>query len=289
MNVNAGELKELRKEFNEKKKELSKLRFQLNSLSSLKEESFRGLRSSGDKVKSLLTKIKTLKSERDKLTQQVKEFKKERDHLNLAVKEKSDARREADQKRKELLGKFDSKEDPERIKSLIDKFEEKIETEVIPFSQEEKIRKQIKELKLQYNQAKGLRDVWKTINTTAVGFTETRRKAESSHKKVQELAQQSQKIHEQINKSYAEVKELRSQEQPLAKKYLDFKAQYEISRKSLEEVSLRVNELGKLFKEEDHKSFEKQVEERTIEVKDKIKRRQKLSTEDILAFQASKE
>ena len=55
------------------------------------------------------------------------------------------------------------------------------------------------------------------------------------------------------------------------------------------EIVLRVNELAKLFGEEEQKSMKRQVREKTAEVHEKIKKKQKLSMDDILAFQASSE
>lgn len=289
MEKDQDKFSELRKEFNGKKKELSQLRFQLNSLNLGKEGVFKELKFSREKVKSLLNQIDSFKKERDDLTKKVKELKKERDELNSAVKTKSNSKKEAEEKKKSLLDKMDSRESPGKIKDSIQQLEETIETEVIPFSQEQKIRKQIKELKSQYQKMKGLEEVWKTIKTSNIDFTETRRKAEHSHKNIQELAKQSQEIHEQINKLYGEVKKLRGQEQPLAEKYLNLKKEYTKLKENLEELLSRVNELNKLFKKEENKSNKTKINEQTTAVKEKIMKKQKLSMEDILAFQASKE
>ncbi len=289
METEQGDLTKLRTEFDEKRKELSKLRTQLNSLNSQKEQVFQELRSLRSKVRPLQDRVKLLKTSRDDFTQQVKTLKEERNQLNLAVKEKSVSKKEVDQKKKEMLEKVDLGNSPMRIKAQIHKLEEKIETEIIPFSQEEKIRKIIKGLKLQYNQVKGLDEVWKAVNTTGADFAEARRKAEQSHRKVQELAEQSQEKHQEINKIYGELKELRKNERPLAEKYLDLKAQCQQLKKSLDDLFQRVNELSKLFKNEDQKSRKQILREKTSEVVEKIRKRQKLSTEDILAFQATEE
>ncbi len=289
MEAELGDLTKLRTEFDEKKKEWSNLRAQLNSLNSQKEQVFQELRSLRGKVKPLQDKIKQLKQSRDDFTKQVKALKEERNQLNLAVKEKSVSKKEVDQKKKELLETVNMEQSPARIKAQIQKLEEKIETEVMPFSHEEKLRKVLKGLKLQYNQIKGLDEVWKEVNTTVADFAEARRKAEQSHKKVQELAEQSQEKHEEINKLYTELKGLRKAERPLAEKYLDLKAQCQQVRKSLDELAQRANELGKLFTDEDRKSRKQIIKEKTSEVVEKIRKRQKLSTEDILAFQASEE
>ena len=88
---------------------------------------------------------------------------------------------------------------------------------------------------------------------------------------------------------YEEVKSFREQEKPFADKYFKFKAEYEEIRKTVEELQLRVTELAKLLNEDDERSFKTIAQEKTAEVKEKLRKGKKLSTEDILAFQAMRD
>ncbi len=289
MEANPDQSPELRSEFYKKKKELTELRSKLNAISSQKENFFRELRSSRDKLKDRMSKIRTLRQERDELTKQVKELKKGRDELNLAVKETAAVKKGSDQKKKEMMEKLNVAGNPMALKSAIEKIEMRIVTEVMPFEQEEKLRKKIKELKAQFKKLEELGQVWREVHTVAVNLSDTRRRAEESHQKVQEVAAKSQEIHEQINTLYEEVKKSREEERGLAEKYLESKAQYEQLKKSLDELLQRINELGKIFGEEEKKDFRKQVQERTAAVTEKLRRKEKLSMDDILAFQATRE
>ena len=85
------------------------------------------------------------------------------------------------------------------------------------------------------------------------------------------------------------LKELREQEKPLLDKYQQSKSEMDQLRKELEEKLTRVNELAKLLHEEEEKDYNSKVRERTAEVKEKLRKGKKLTTEDILAFQAMKE
>ena len=286
MEVNPNEIPELRKEFQQKKKEIGRSRFKLNSLNAEKENAFRELRSVSDKVKTRLSRIKQLKQERDELTKQVKSLKEERGKLNLEVKEKASQHKQMEEKKKELLGDFNVSDNPSKIKAEIAHLEEKIETEVMPFSKEQQLTKRIKELKIRYKEVAKLDEVWKEVNTVSADFAEQRRKAQESHWGVQEKANESQKKHEQIQVLFDEVKNLRETEQPLAEKHLQLKVEYEQIKKTLEDLLKRVNELAKILDEQQEMSFKEKVKERTAEVREKIKTRKKLSTEDILAFQA---
>lgn len=281
-------LDELREEFHEKRKELGKLRSRISTVNSQKEEIFQQLRSSRDRIKSHLQKINTIKSERDELTKKVKEFKEERNKLNLVAKEKLSSKKEVEAEKKNFTG-LDRKQSPSKIRSEIKRLEEKIETEVIPFSTEKELRKRIKGLKLEYEKIKEAGEKWENIKAASGDFAEARKKAQFSHHKVQEAASLSQEKHEEVNKSYEEIRDLKKSETPLAEQYLKLKDEHGELKKSFEELRKRVDELSKLFSEEEYKSFKEKVKEKTAEVKDKIKKKQKLKMEDILTFQASKD
>ncbi|MEW5896311.1 MAG: hypothetical protein AB1668_01340 [Nanoarchaeota archaeon] len=287
--MEANESAKLRKEFYQKKKELSELRSRLNTFGSQKEEAYRQLKAYREKTSSRRDRIRGLRAERDRLTRQVKELKKERDERNVLAKEKSAARKEVDQKRKELLEQVDVGESPAKIRMLIRKLEEKIETEVMPFPHEQQLRKKIKELEAEYKQVEALGEAWKSVNTAAANFAESRRQAEEIHHQVQDLAEQSQAKHEQLVSLLKEGKEYKGEEKLLAEKYLQLKAKFEQAKKEFKEAAVNVDELGKILGEEDKKKFRQKVREKTAEVKEKIRKKKKLSTEDILAFQAMDE
>ncbi len=287
MEENAGDLAELRKEFHNRKKEVLLLRSQLNSLQVQKEEIYGQLHTIDGSIKSSLTQIASLKQERDELTKKVKELKQERDKSNAAVQEKSALKKEADQKKKELSGELNLRDNSGKIKSLIYQLEQKLETEVMPFPKEEQIRKKIKELQAQHKRFETLRAASKNLNTAAADVAVNRRKAEQFHREVQETAVLSQNKHEQLKAIYGEIKKLRETEKPLWEKYLGLKAQYEQIKKSFEETLSKVKELSALFSQEETKSFKEQMREKTAQVAEKIKKKEKLNIDDILAFQAS--
>src|SRR3989344_2457310 len=263
METNPHHVSELRTEFREKKKEFSMLRSQLASIHAEKEEYFRQLRSVKESIKSALAEINSIKQERDNLT-----------------------KKEVGQKKKELTEKAELKGNPSRIKAIIVQLEQRLETEVMPFPEEEKIRKKIKLLQVDYKRLTQLGEISKDIHNAAVEAAEQRRKAQQSHQEVQDTAILSQNKHEQLTALYQELKQLREKEKSLAQKYFELKNQHEQIKKPLEEAFSRVKELGKIFNDEEKKSFSQQIKEKTAEIQEKIKKRQKLKTEDILAFQA---
>ncbi|PIN87756.1 hypothetical protein COV12_02185 [Candidatus Woesearchaeota archaeon CG10_big_fil_rev_8_21_14_0_10_32_24] len=282
-------INQLRQEFATKKKELSILRFRLNQQNKEKEEAYRAIRSSRDKVKARTSQIKTLKEERDMLTKDVRNLKKERNKLNEAVKKESSVKRELDEKKKDLQGKIDNKETPSMLKKQIEELEFKLETEAIQYNKEKEFRKTLKDLQSRYRKVADAEELWKKVNSASTNLPQVRRDAQDSHKSVQVKADASQQKHEEMLNLYKQIKQFREEEKPNAHKYIELKKAYEATQIELTEVQKRVDELSKLFKDDSEQNYKAKAHKKTEEVKEKMRKGKKLSTEDILAFQAMKD
>ena len=79
---------------------------------------------------------------------------------------------------------------------------------------------------------------------------------------------------------------MREQETPIIEKHRELREQYDLSKKKIQELYSRVQELSKNFNEKEQKSFKEQIKEKTAQVSEKIKKKEKLKIDDILAFQA---
>ena len=256
---------QLRQEFATKKRELSTLRSKLNQQNKEKEEAYRAIRSSRDKVKARTSQIKTLKEERDQLTKDVRDLKKERNKLNEAVKKESSSKKELDEKKKGLQGKIDSKETPFMLKKQIDQLEVKLETEALQFNKEKEIRKTLHELKSRYKKVAAVEELWKEVKSNTSNLPQARRDAQESHKLVQEKAEQSQKKHEEMLALYKQIKQCRDEEKPNAQKYVELKKVYEATQIELSELQKRVDELSKLFKEDSEQSYKAKAKKKTMQ------------------------
>lgn len=277
---------ELSKKFDLLKKEFSEIKLEMKEISNIKEEAYRKLRSITDKIKDRNQKIKLLKGERDGFTSQVRELKKQRDSLNKDVKKISDKKRDADQKRRDSLSDKNFEDDPKKIKKEIEMLEEKVEIEVISFKKEKEINKRVKMLKAQLALLDDVSEIIDKASEVHGNFIVSKKKAEEVHKEIQVLAEKSQQRHELISGIIGEIKELRVKEKPLSKEYLENKSKFEDLKKVADEKSKVLDEIRAdlgLQNKNDHKN---KIKERTREVKEKMKSGKKLSTEDILAFQA---
>lgn len=291
MAPNSHDDAELREELKEKRRELSALRPQLKSIYDQKEAQYQQLHSIRSSIKSCLTQINSLKGERDQLTNKVKELKQQRDTFNTLTKEKATHKEEAQKQKKQLVDKFDkldtnTKSNPSETKALIRKMEHQLETEVMPFTQEEKIRKRVKELQAQLKKMGELEEVWKINHAAAADASEVRRKAEQLHREVQGTAGLSQQKHQQVNSLYEQIKQLREQEGPILEKHAELRDQYQQAKVKIEQLQSRVEELSKNFNDKEQKSFKEQIKEKTAQVSEKIRKKEKLKIDDILAFQA---
>lgn len=276
----------VRKEYLTKKQEVSSLKSTLHALNTEKEAAFRELKILRDKISVHTARIQELKMQRNSMTGQVKKLKGERDQLNQVVKEKAQAHHVVDQKKKDMGDSSTFRESPHKLKMEIARLERKIETEVMPFTKEQELNKKIKELKATYKKFTVAADASKEANATRVEFSESRRKAQDVHQQVQDLAQQSQDVHVGINTLYDEIKKWREEEREVAEKYLRLKEEFFQTKQKQEELSKQLDAFSSQLKEHDENSFKSRVRERTAEVQEKMKKGKKLSTEDILAFQA---
>jgi len=275
-----GQYDQLRKRFAELKPAYQKAARE-------KEQAYRHLRSITDKIKSRNKKIQDFKAERDELTDVVKEAKELRNKLNSEVKSASQKHRELREQHGDSTQRNGARKDPVKIQKEIERIETQLETEIIPFAKEKQLRKHVAELRDSLAQMstvteKGnIRDVRKELK-------KVKDEAESAHAKVQELAQASQEKHERITKLFNEIKGFREEEKVWAQQYKDLKALWLPMKDEMDQVTAQMRELEEKLGMAREQSYKEVLAEKSKEVKDKIKKGKKLSTEDLLAFQAMK-
>lgn len=284
--------KELIEELNKQRIEVSKLRNALNELDKEKESWFEKKEEYSRKIRESIQKIKDSKFNRDSLNQEVRELKPKRDDANKDINAKL---KEFDKLKKEsisLVNSLNIKDSPFRILLNIEKLEFKIETEPMPFDKEQAMMKRIRELKKLHGNAIILDEANKKIKDTIDGIKKMRKEANEAHKSVQEKAKQSQALHEEILNLSAEVDKIKVDEENAFKKFSEFKKKFNETNSQLKERLKAMNDvkdhLDKISSEkrekrrQEQESFLKSKEE---EVNQKIKRGEKLTTEDLLVFQ----
>jgi uncharacterized coiled-coil DUF342 family protein len=291
-----AEKKKIRAEIAEKNKELAVLKAQVSELNSKKEAWFEKKRQATKEVSELFRSIRDAKGKRNTFTKQVKDSKQRREELNkLLLKKRQEMKRLQNEKR-EITKKSGIRVDPSKIKSEIEDLDLKIETEALPFHVEQKVMKRINELKKTLEQSKEVSDVFDKIHELGKELDRIRLKADEAHKKIQTKAESSQQFHEELIESSKDVKEGRQKEEDALKKFVEFKTQYnelndKIKAKLAEISALRSKVEGYDLEEKKKvkKAEEKQIQDKKRTVEEKIQKGMKLTTEDLLAFQAKEQ
>lgn len=285
--------KELFEELNKQRIEVSKLRNTLNKLDNEKESWFKKKTEFSKNIKESIQKIKDNKVKRDFLTQEVKELKLKRDIINKEITSKLSGLAGLKKEKMSLAKSLNIKE-PFGIKQDIEKLEFKIETEPMSFDKERSVMKKIKELKKLYASASIIIEVDNKIKETSATIRKTKKEANDIHKPMQEKAKQSQLLHEEILKISGEIDKIKIDEEESFKNFFDLKKQFNEANaqlkeklKLMDEVKTSLDKISYERRERKRREQELFLKSKEEEVNEKIKRGEKLTTEDLLVFQKS--
>ncbi len=287
---------ELLKQMHELKHAVQELKVTCGNLHQEKEKLYSEKQVIGNKIKSLIGMLKESREKRDSFTQLVKDKKVKRDELHDIVKKKLDELKELQDKRAEILKKYNITENPFELKRKMHALEYKIETSAISFNKELELMKQIKALKQRYQETSVVAEVNQKITGLEKEIRQLKQEANLSHHVVQSTAQESQKKHEELVGSSKEVEALRDQEKALYAKFTKLKQEFTEKNKELKEKLKQLNEIytqldmeHELKKQERKKHNQETLEELRKKVDEKLKKGMKLTTKDIIAFQGKDE
>lgn len=288
----SDERKSVNERFKELQKEIAELRKRLTDANNEKERWFKRKEELKKDIANSITEAKKLREEKEKINAEVKGLKEKRDKQNSITKEKIGII-------KETRGKINFKErgnSADAIKSEIDRLERMIETEALKFSDEKKIMKRIGKLKQEYENVKKQSSAIGDAKKTGDDIEESKKIAEELHKKVQELAEQSKKKHDAYLDLSKKIKDVNSEQETAFNNFLKFKEEFnKVSKETDDKLEELKNVKEKLdgFKQGDKKGKDeakKRILERKAEdVEEKLKKGEKITTEDLIKFQGSKD
>ena len=283
---------ELVEELNKHKVEIYKLRNALNELDKEKESWFKKKEEFSKKIRESIQKIKDNKTKRDYLTSEVKELKPKRDSTNKEIAAKLKELNNLKKEKITLVKFLGIKEAPSKVKQYIEKLEFKIETEPMSFEKEQAMMKKIKEFKKLYKDASVIIENDKKIKNASGKINKMNKEANDTHKLVQEKAKQSQVLHEEILKISAEIDNMKIDEESAFQRFSELKKDFTEtniklkeklqSMKNIKEQLDKIDFQRREKRRQQEESFLKSKEE---EINQKIKRGEKLTTEDLLVFQ----
>ena len=274
-------------------KELSsvvkKLKRDMKQAARAKEQWFRKKESLKEDIKVLSKDLKSLRSQRGEMSSELKSLKKERDKYNAEVKELISKIKKVGSEREKVRGRYSACVNPEVLLKKISALEEQVEVEV-DFKKEKKLMEEIKKLKKQYDEVSLVGP--STEKDISQNIKESRKKADSFHKKLQEVSEQggSDDFKAKVNKLQTVKKE---QEDAFQKfideknRFLSIQKELKVKQKELAPLEAAAEEKKEEKKKAKAEAKEKVLEEETKKVEEKLKSKKRLTKEDLLAFQGS--
>ncbi len=274
------------------KEEVANIKKELNAVNDLKENSFKKQKDLRDQLLESIRKIKELKSKNDGFNSEVENLKKERDKHNSLVKELITKIKDLDKQKEEVFVKNNIKIPPSRLKVDIERLESSIETEAYSFDKELKVMKKIKELKSLYNKTSVLNDIFEEMDKTSKIINENRSVADNHHKKIIQLISENKKSFDDFIGLSKEIELLKEQQNLAFEEFKSQKSKFtEINnrlKEKLLDISVLQSKINDSYNAMDLNRKEKQelvIKERAKHVEEKISKKQKLTTEDLIFFQ----
>lgn len=267
--------------------DVTALKHKLDELNEQKEAWFSKKAEIGVQIKEKIGYIKDLKKERNVLTNEVRDLKKKRNNLNKQISDK--IKDIVGVERPTLKGK---KVSGSRLKKEIESLEFKLETTPMKLEAEQRLMKRLKELKKDlkvFEESKEQSSAYKKVSKETDTLKED---ANKMHEDLQVKAQRSQDLHEELVKESKFVDDLKVQEDEAYKKFLEFKKEFTELNNQLKDKFKTIKAVTTKAKSDKKAAIKKQndkvIEEKAKDVEEKISKKKKLTTEDLLIMQRTK-
>jgi len=277
------ERKSLESEIVSVKKEIASLRKKLNEINKEKEKWFE----EKERIKKgIFEKVKEVKGMG--VGAGAVDLRKERtvrDSYNAKVREISLKLRAFNDKLKEFKAKHDLKRGFDVVKE-IEKLEESVEIQVLSLNKEKKVMEKIRRLRKVGAELKKLEGSgYKSL----VGELEScKEKANEAHEKIKFALGRKILYKDFIAKS-RDINDMKRMERDANRSFLRLRREFSKFNKKLkgglEKVAKIQNEISKIKKDSKFKVDKKLLEVKSKSVEEKLKKREKLTTEDLIAFQ----
>ena len=264
----------------------------------------KALQSEGNKVYGERVAVekeqRALRSELKKLISESQQARKERDVFTAKVREEKSKRSELGSQIKEKIGVVKSfSKDAHSVGSLnylkhsMNVINAKIETEVMPFEKEKALMKQLHKFEKEYAEAKKAADLLKQKQASSSELKTLKKSADDVHSVIQENAKLSQEKHEvavsaskKINDIKQKLDDLNKVLEEKDKVLLDVDLKLEPLLKELGELSGKVRKTADEVYHRRQDSMKKTLKDMRDAIEAKLKRGEKLTTEDFLVMQS---
>jgi len=276
--------------------DIKNLKDELNKVHTEKEKWFQEKEELKKKILETISRIKSFKTDNKTLTEKAQQLKDERDFHNAKVRELITSFKELSKESKTKLKALGIKADPARILQHIEHLEQKIETEAISFTKEKQVMEEIKKLRKQLDQAGTAQALTLQITTLSKAIDEEKQKAQEAHDVYKAFLKDYKKDTKELISLSKQVGAFKKKQEEAFQLFLDFKKKFEELNSKLKDQLVSFKERT-FQKQKSHAKpqgsslphEEKLLKEKAKEIEEKIKDKKKLTTQDLIAYQAQKE
>ena len=236
-------------------------------------------------LNELVKKIKDFKLERDKANVSIESLRSQRNAYSSKIKDLIKQIKKLNKKKNKFLKRYDVKIDPSRIREKINELEKRVEIEV-DFKKEQKLMKQINDLKKSYAESPELNEILEKSKMISAEITETKKKADEIHQKIIEYTKD--KGYSTFIELSKKISEIRKQQEDAFQKFINFKNEYINASNELRKLleHIKNNKNKNIVKSQEKESRIMDIIKKKVEfVEQKLKQKKKLTTEDIIAYQ----
>ncbi len=242
-------------------------------------------------IKALRTKVAELKEKRDELNERVRELKSLREQARVERREKHNQILKLKEKLRRLAEQK-SIRSMHDVKSEIEKLEWKIQTTSLPVHEEKMLIDEVRALEIQLSTHKQIRELEERLLELRAEEKALETKAKLHHKRLTELAKQSQGFHEKMTETLGEIQAFRAEADDAHQKYVEIKQQAQALHRERVELLRQANSHKQKIREaEEEKQLKRQRElhkELVEKALEKLERGEKLSWEEFKVLTAQK-
>lgn len=267
------------------RKDIGELSSSLKNLSNDKESKYQTISKLNDELNVLLKQASELKEQKAKSDAEIREIKKNRDLMNKSVKDLAGKVKDVKTKNKDVPQSRERTESPLQLASQLENLNMRMQTEVMSFEKEQKLMSIMKELKGKLKVVSALDQSRKDFNNANQQLREAKSKADYTHKTVQDLAAKNAEIFMKLSEVSKRIAILKEERDTLKKDVGSLKSRIHGLNQELADKLSTWSSAKKQNMSTSRQASDKAIAEKAEAAKDKLSKKQKINTDDILAMQ----
>jgi uncharacterized coiled-coil DUF342 family protein len=233
-------------------------------------------------LRTLIEAFRDYKKARNELNEKVRENKTKRDALKTEINAVLTQFRSAKEKAEEFIH-------PGSIRSRIEKIEWKIQTEIMPFKKEQELTKERLQLEEELKKALEKMKEKKELNKLRTELTLKIAEERKFHEEVLKYSKESSEKHRLASEALQKIKEERKRLKEMVPEIDSLKQRLDVLRKEHFEEKQKVEAKKQEELSVTERGIRQRISDKFQVLKEKFAKKKKLTTEDLLVIQSSKE